>query len=559
MHLAWAAAVAVLVVYPLALLFRLSFDEPDGGRGLGNYATYFGDRALVRATFNSLWTAFATTIGCIVIGVPLAFLVARTDVPGKRIVQTTAVLTFAIPGFIAAMGWILLLGPRSGMLNTPLQSLFGLDEGPFDIFSPWGVVFVLVVFLYPIVFLPSVAAFEKIEPPLEHAAASLGARPAMVFRRVTLPLVMPAIAAGSILVFASAFIAFGPVALLGGPVGFENISTAMLRLLKFPPRLEMAAVVGVPTLLVLAALLFAQWRLFGDRAFTVVTGKPGQRAPIRLGRLRWPAALFLLAVFTVSVVLPFGVLLLTAFRRAMGYPVGPGNLVFMENFQAVLDHPGVAVAFRNSLVLAAAAAVAGIAVAFLGAWIVERIPSRASVVVAPTMLAPLAFPGAIAGISLVLAYARPPFRLSGSLTIILLAYVVGNLPLAFNYLRAGLKQVDRSMEEAARSLGATWARTLGTITVPLLRGPVLVVAMLTFVLQFRDLESSIFLFTGSNAVISVILFNLAGESLFQLMGALSVLILLVTAAVVGGVYGLFGLRRRVTRRPLIGLVDDTSP
>ncbi|MPY94934.1 MAG: ABC transporter permease subunit [Acidimicrobiia bacterium] len=539
----WLLAAVALVLYPLALLFRMSFREPDGSYGLGNYADFFGDEKLLSAAWNSLWTATAVTVGCMVIGVPLAFLVSRTDLPFKRLLRSTAVLTFAIPSFVSALGWILLLGPRNGMLNTPLQSLFGLDEGPFNILSAWGVVFVLVVLLYPLIFLPAAAALDNMEAPLEQAAASLGAGKWTVLRKITLPLILPAVLAGGLLVFTVSFIAFGPVALLGGAVGFENISTAMLRLLQFPPRIEMAAVMGVPTLAVLGMLLYLQRRKFGGRAFSIIAGKPGQRGLIRLGAWRWPAAAGALAVFAVTVVLPFGVLLLTSVRRTMGLPLDFDNLTFTANYQRVLDQPNVLAAFRNSIVLALLAALAGIAVSLLAAWLVERAPRRSSGVVSPTMLAPLAFPGAILGISLVIAYAPQPFGLSGGLVILFIAYVIGNLPLAFTYLRAGLKQVDRSMEEAARSLGATWPKTIRSITIPLLKGPVLVVAVLTFVLQFRDLESSIFLYNGTNPVIAVVLFTLAEESLFQLIGALSIIILGVNALVIGVALLVFRLRR----------------
>jgi iron(III) transport system permease protein len=163
------------------------------------------------------------------------------------------------------------------------------------------------------------------------------------------------------------------------------------------------------------------------------------------------------------------------------------------------------------------------------------------------MLAPLAFPGAILGISLVIAYARRPFSLSGTLLILLIAYTIGTLPLAFTYQRAGLKQIDQSMEEAARSLGATWSKTVRKITLPLLRGPVLVVAVLTFIVHLRDLDSSMFLFNGNNPVIGVVLMNILESGHFQQISALSIMLLTINLVILGLALAFYRVSRRGAR------------
>ncbi len=530
-RLTWVLALGVLMGYPMVELFRRSVVDEDGAFTLEYYGSLLRDPELGGATLNSRWIGAGTVVGSLLIAMPLAYLVSRTDLPATRFFATSAVLTFAAPSFIAALGWILLLG-QNGLINTTLMAVFGLEEPPFDIFTPWGIIFVLSTFLHPLVFLPVSAALNNVDPALEQAAASFGASRARVLRKVTLPLVLPATVGGSILVFVTSFVIFGPVAILGAPVGFQTIPMVLLRLISAPPRIETAAVMSVPVLLVIALALLLRRRLVGSRRFTVLGGKPGARPVVPLGRARLPAALFATAVFVVTLVLPFGILALTSFRRAIGLPLGPDNLVLFDNYQRVLDNPQIVEAFANSFLLSVGAVLIGLALALLASWLVQRTRGRSNAVIAPVMLSPLAFPGAVFGIGMIIAFARPPLALGGTLGILLLAYTVQALPLAFTYINAAMSQIGPELEEASRSLGAGWTTTWRRITLPLLRPSVVAVSLITFVLLFRELEMSVFLYTGANPTTATVLYELAGESLFQLAGALSVVILAVNITVV---------------------------
>jgi iron(III) transport system permease protein len=526
----WTVCVAFLVFLPVAGLTWTSLRLEDGGIGLDNYVDVLTRPDILEAIRNSFLIATGTTVGALMISLPFAFLVSRTDMPGRQFFRSVAVLTFAAPGFIAAMGWILLLGPRGGLLNQYVITPLGLPA--FNIFSPQGVVLVLVLFLYPLLFLPVADALDNMDNRLEEAAESQGASRWTVLRRITFPLIIPPIFSGSLLVFISAFVIFGPVALLGGPVGFKTIPTAMYQLMTFPPRIEYAAVLGTPVLLVLAGLLILQRRVFGKRKFVTVGGKPGQRRTLALGIWRLPAFLFGAALLLLSIVLPFGVLLLTSFRKAIGLPLSTDNFVLLDNYRALVEHPEILRSFVNSLVIALLATVAAIAIALLGAWLAQRSTLRARGSISPIMLAPLAFPGAILGIAMVITFAGSPFWMGGTLTIMGIAYLIRVLPQCFTYVDAGLRQVSVETEEASRNLGASWLETMRRVTIPLLRGPILSVGILSFVLLFRELDISIFLYSGSNTVAPVVLYQLASESQFQLMGALAVVMLAVNLGVV---------------------------
>jgi iron(III) transport system permease protein len=527
----WVLVLGVALGYPLFELFRRSLFAADGSFTLEHYGRLVSNPNLIGATINSLWIGIGTVVGSLLIAMPLAYLVARTDLPGRGFFRTCTVLTFAAPSFIAALGWILLLG-RNGLINTALMSVFGLEEPPFNIFTPWGIIFVLSMFLYPLIFLPVAAALNNIDPALEQAAASLGASRQRLLRTVTLPLVLPATLGGCVLVFVTGFVIFGPVAILGAPVGFRTIPMVLLELISFPPQIETAAVMSVPVLIIIGLALLLQRRLVGARRFAVIGGKPGARQAVPLGRAKPLALLFASSVFVVSLVLPFGILFITSFRRALGRPLGRDNLVLLDNYQRVFQAPEIAAAFRNSFVLAIGAVLLALLLALLASWLVQRTTARSNALIAPVMTSSLAFPGAVLGIGLIIAFARPPFGLGGSLTILLIGYTVSALPLAFLYVNAAMSQLGTDIEEASRSLGAGWMSTYRRITLPLLRPALAAVGLLTFVLMFRELEMSIFLYTGANPTTATVLYELAGESLFQLVGALATVILAVNVAVV---------------------------
>ncbi|MGV9862970.1 ABC transporter permease [Rhodococcus koreensis] len=530
-RLVWALVMVVLVAYPVTRIISQSLSSEDGTSLFANYSILFEDDRIAVAILHSLWIAVGTMIGALSIALPMSWLLVRSDLPGRRVFRSVAVLTFAAPSFIAALGWVLLLGPRNGLLNTGIQNLFGLEEPPFNIFGPWGIIFVLSLFLYPLILMPVSAALEGIDPSLEHAASTLGASRFKVLRTVTFPIVLPAVVAGSILTFVTSVVVFGPVAVLGGPAGFDTVPTVLLQMLKFPPRIELAAVIAVPIIVMLAGLLFIQHKILGSRKFVVIGGKPGQQAPTRLGVWKLPAFGFATLVLLLSLVLPFGILVLTSFRRAVGRPMGMDNFTWTENYVRVFSQPGIVAAFVNSIVLALAATVAAMVVAILASWLKQRTTSTTNAGIPAAMASPLAFPGAIFAIGIIIAYAGRPVALGGTLAILAIAYIAHALPLTFSYVDAGMGQIGAEMEEASRSLGAGWFRTCWRVTIPLLKPSLLAAGLLNVVILLRELEMSVFLFTGSNPTIATVLYGLANDSLYQQVGAVAVVVLAINLVI----------------------------
>lgn len=527
------ALLAGLVVYPTARLLFESVISPQGHLTLSSYQSLVTRPSLRVAAWHSLLIASLTTAGCVLLGVPMAWAVARSTMPLRGFVRTAASLTLASPSFLGALAWMLLLGPGAGKLNRLLIDLFHLDGPPFNIFSPAGIVLVQTLFLYPLVFLVLVAALETADPALEDSARVLGARRWRVVRTVSLPLATPAIFSGAILVFVESLVLFGPPAVLGMPVGYQTMPTQMfLALRDSPPRPDLAAAMALPVILIIGGLLAAQRRYTRRRQFTTISGKRESPRRVDTGRWGYVLAAFCLAAVIVSIVLPFGMLLMVSFQRSFGRPFGPDNLAPLQNFLFVFQQSAVRSAFAHSLVLAALASAACMALSVLAAWLVDRARVRAGGAVALSMLGPMAIPGPVLGVALLLAFAGAPWHLGGSLTILFLAYVVRGLPLAFAYARSGLQQIHPELEEACRTMGAHWHQALRTVVVPLSRGSWLAAGTLNFVLSFRELGASIFLYSGANVVTAVVLYDFSQEAQFTLMAAVSILVVLVNLGAV---------------------------
>lgn len=529
------AAAAMLVVYPVSRLVADSLQGPTGWT-LSHYAAFFTDPELLQVLWNTLWIAAATTACAVAIGVFTAWAVARTNMPLRSMVRNLSALTLAAPSFLGALAWVLLLGPRAGKLNRLLMEWLQLESAPFNIFSPWGIVFVLTLFSYPLVFMPVSAALENMDASLEDASRLLGAGGLRTALQVTLPLALPAVASGGILVFIEAMVIFGPVAVLGMPVQFYTLPTKMFTLMRLPPRLELAAVMALPIIATLAILLLLQRYWLGRRRYTVTTGKPERPRPLQLGWSRYLLAAACLAVVTLAVFLPFGTLLLVSLQKSLGRPFGFDNFTLVDNYRYLFDQ-GLAVrALRHSLLLSVGGVLAALALGLVAAWMVERVQTRGRHMLPLLMLSPFAFPGAALGIALILAFGGPPFRLAGTLTILLLAYIVRSLPVTFSYSRSALLQVSPDLEEACRTIGGTWLHSLRHVTVPLIKKGLLAAALVQFVLLFRELSASIFLYTGGNEVTAVVIYDFAQEAQFTLMASFSVIIAAINLGVVAAVH-----------------------
>lgn len=533
-----AACVALLggaVAYPFgAMLARGLADPKTGATTLDNIEALAVEATFREALLNTVGIAGGTLLLSLALALPLAWGVARTDMPGKRLVRSMTVLTFATPSFLGAIAWIILLGPRGGALNLALEDLLGLDAPPFDIFSRGGIVFVLSLYLYPYLFFAVAEALANMDEAVEEAASMLGAGPLRTALTVSLPLVTPAILAGGALVVLESVVIFGVPAVLGMPVHIDTLTTKIYALFSFfPPEYEKAAAGAIPIVAIVAGCVFVQRLAVGKRSFVTVGGNT-QRQSRESGPIRWLFAIFALLLFVVSIVLPFLALLLTSVKATFGNPLGWDNLSAVH-YLSVLGASTAQRAIGNSILLAGGAALVCMTLGGALALLVERTSIQGRGVVTFLVTACFSFPSIALAVALTLVFSSGPLEIAGTIWILLLAYSIQGLPVAFNYIRSALKQIRHDLTEAAEVLGADWARASRDVTLPLIRGSVIASGLVVFVVMIREFGSSVLLASSGTEVIAVTIYEYSEEGDNGKMAALAVMVYLVNLVVILGV------------------------
>ncbi len=528
----WAPAAAllvaagVLVVVPLAVLLRTALEE-----GLRPMLDAVASAA--PAISASVWTSLAATVIAVLIGVTIAVLTERTDVPGRRALRLAMLLAFIVPGYVAALGWLNAYGP-GGLLDDTLGLAAPALVGPL------GVVIVLGVEAAPIAYLLVVAGLAtRAEPDLERAARVSGAGPVEAFRSVTLPLLRPVIAGAGAIAFVLSVTSFGVPAVMGLPAGFTTMTTRIYRDLAFSSDpASFARAVGLAVVLAVGAALviaLADWMLERRRsdrsgAFAGPVGRIGRPpgGPLEEGGGRRgvrPRALaggvLAWGVVTLTVILPLIGLLVTALTRAPGLAPVPANWS-LDNFRAVLD-PRTLEAGLNSAVLAAAAAVGVILLA--GLAVLARRGRRAGVTGGLLSLT-FALPGSTLAVAVLLAYG---VALRDTLLIILVAYLAKFWALGYRPVAAGLEGIPADSYRAARVSGATAWTTTRTIVLPLLRPMVIAGALIVFMFGLHEVTMSSLLYGPGSATLAVVVLNLQQYGDNGMTAALALILALIVA------------------------------
>lgn len=527
------AALVAIVLYPLLYLLKFSLTAEDGSFTLATFAAVFSEPGMLQAALNSLLLVAIVVVVSTFIGTLLAWLVARTDVPFKGAITTSAGISFVIPTFITVIAWIFLAAPNSGLLNKVLMEVLGLEQAPLNIISFGGLALIEIVHLYPLTFFSVLAALKNVDVSHEQAARVLGAGRLRTVLTITLPLVLPAILASSILVMLDTLSSFGAPTVIGTMANFSVLTTKLYDLLTFPPRLNLAAAVAVPIVLYTLICLWVQRRLIQGDDYRSIGGKSSAEQLMQLTHWRLPAgALALLSIF-ITAVLPLSGLLLLSVIKVLGMPIEASNLG-LNHYQSLIDESfGTLDAVYNSLWLSLLTASVCVCLAVACAWIVERtqLPGRASVTA--LIMVAYGFPSIAFGVGIMLGYLDLFY---GTLSLLLIAYVAKQLPVAFVLVRTALKQVSVDLEEAARIVGATWLRAVWDITLPLLKVSLVIGWVMVFSLSIRELSMSVLLSQADTQVMSTVILQYIADGSIEVAAALSALIVAICLAVMGVVY-----------------------
>lgn len=528
-------ALLILVVYPLGRLVLQSF-RFDEGLGVENYLSVLSNPRNYVALRNSLQVSVATMAGATFLGTLAAWVVARTDVPGRGALRTAFVFPFIMPPFISALAWRQIFGPV-GYVNQAYRNLTGSSDPLWNFYGADGIIVVLILNLYPLVYITALGGLERMNPELEEVAQISGAGIWKVMRSVTIPLMAPTIASGAVLTFIAAIANFGVPAILGFAENYYVLTTQIWELVARSARansLSAAAALSVLLAIVAALGLIAQRLLLRRREFTVLSGKSIQPNVVRLRGARWLVFAICAIVILVTSVAPTIAILLTALTRAYGLAPTPDNWT-LQNFYYVLFVSSTSVrAIRNSVVLALSAATTVSLLGALIAYIAVKTKLRGRAVIDMVANMPYAIPGTVVAVAMILAWLRPipgvGLSLYNTLGILFVAYVARYLAFGVRSTAGSLAQVHASLEEAAQISGANWLQTFRDIVVPLIRPGLFAGWFLVFMPALRELTISILLWSAGRETIGVMVFNLQESGNTTESAALAVLMMTVLIA-----------------------------
>lgn len=548
-----AALLVYLTAFPIAMLLlgSVSVDgEAQKGLTLGNYVDTYTQARTYRLFLNSFLYALGTTLLALTIGTGLAWIVERTNTPFRRAFFALSLVPLIIPGIVSTIAWIFLLSGQIGVVNRALMAVLGLREAPFDIFSLGGMIWAEGLHLSPLVFLIMSGAFKSMDPSLEESALTSGASNGMTLRRVTLPILLPAVAAAALIMFVRVLESFEVPRLVGVPANVPVFTSEIYGALRgSAPDYGLASALAMGLFAISAAGVWAYQRItrHGER-FATVTGKAYRPRTLDLGRWRYVFAGVLAAYFLLIIGLPFGILLFASLVPFYIPSLEILSRATLDNYRFVFEHPSVAKGVVNSLLLGTGAATATIALTAVIAWITTktRLPGRG--LLDFLAFVPIAIPGLVLGTSLILQYLSPTFRLLpiyGTLWILVLAYVTKYLPYGMRTNSAAMLQIHRELEEASAVSGASWWTMFRRVTLPLLRPGLVAGWLYIFIVSVRELSASVLLVSGESTVLAVVIFDLFESGKSNAVAALSVMLvvaLVAIVAVVQRVSSRFGVR-----------------
>jgi iron(III) transport system permease protein len=508
-----------LVLVPLALVILSSF-RPGGfpldpGFTLGNYVTAFGDPGFPALLRTTVFFALGSSAVALLLGVGLAWLVERSDLPGREALRGLVLLPMATPPILLAIAWAMLLSPRNGVLNQVLMSIFALGKAPFDIYSLPGMVFVQGIALVPTAYLFLAPAFGNMDPSLEEAAVSSGAGTATVIGRIILPILWPAILSAAIFLLIVSLLVFDVPGALGIPARIFVLSSQIYYLITSSPGgIPLYGQVSALAMLFLGVLLalgLAYYRLthHGQR-YRTLTGKGFRPRIFPLGR-GMPFAIAGLALyFLLAVVAP---LLILLWMSLMPYQTGISwaafKLLTLDNHHDFLMNARVLTATRNSIVIAVVAATVVSMVSLLLSWLTVRLRVPGWRALDILAFIPIAIPGVMIGVALVYVYiaAGAVLPIYGTIWIIALAYITQYLPFGARVTGGVMMQLHPELEEAGSTSGAGKVRVFRRITLPLVWPAIAAVWIWVLAHAMRELSSALLLQGRNNRVIPTLLWD----------------------------------------------------
>lgn len=544
------ALTVLLVLAPIVPIVYQSFiDAPlyEATHRLtwGNYARLVGSDEFWGAVRNTLILAVGSTGIAVVIGVTAAILLGRTDLPGRNLMGEVFLWPLYVSSLVLSFAWATVYGP-SGYVLQWLEEMLGFV--PWNIFSLGGMAVVAGVSMAPIVFIYTLSSARLTDASFEDAARITGAGRARTLISITLPLMRPAILFSALLTFTGALEVLSIPLVFGEAAGVRTLSTLLYRNAMGGgiPDYGLVATAALILIAVVFVLLVIQTKLVGNpRKYETVGGKAGRPRLFQLGaRMRWIVCVAVAAYLVVAVLMPLGLLLLRSVVSIL-HPLAPiSEVLTLDNFRALFEFPAYKRSIVNSFLVAGIGGAMATAFVLFIAIVVHRSEFKWRTTLQFVALVPRAVPGLIAGIGFFYAVALIPgfSDLRSTIWILILAFTMANIPLAYGAIGPMLMKLSPELDRAARVQGADWWTTVLRVIVPLARPAVIACYTILFIAFFKEYSTAVFLFSVGSEVIGTTLLQFWTQGYIGHVAALSV----VQIATIGTCLGLaryfFGVR-----------------
>ena len=522
--------VAFLVIFeviPLSyLLIRSLF--PKGSFSLDSFKRVYTYDLNWTALINTIVISGLTTLFGVILAFPLAFLVGRTDMYGKKFFRTLFVTTYMVPPYVGAMAWLRLLNPNAGVLNKFLMQIFNLPKALFNIYTVGGIVWVLTCFYYPYAFITISRAMEKMDPSLEEASKISGASPIKTLMTITIPMMTPSIIAAGLLVFVASASAFGIPSIIGAPGQIYTVTTRIIDFVHIGSEegLNDAMVLAVFLMAIANIVLYITTFVIGKRQYITMSGKSTRPNIVELGKWRMPITVIISIFSFFVVILPFVTVALTSFTVNMGKPIGLSNMS-MSAWNKVFSRASILSSTKNSIIAGLAAAFFGIVISCIMAYLLQRTNVKGKRI--PDFLITLGSgtPSVTIALALIISMSgKFKINIYNTLTIMIIAYMIKYMLMGMRTVVSAMSQVHPSLEEAAQISGANWLRMLKDVTVPLIGASIVAGFFLIFMPSFYELTMSTLLYSSNTKTIGYELYIYQTYHSQQVASALATAILL---------------------------------
>ena len=502
-----------LLFFQMLPLFYLVIKAvtPNGQFSLETLSRLYTDPLNIEALKNTFLAALATMVLGTAIAFPLAWLVGRTDLPCKKFFRALFVITYMVPPYVGAMAWLRLMNPNVGTINQWLRALLRLGDiqGPLNVYTLPGMVWVLTTFYYPYAFITISRAMEKMDPSLEEASRISGASPVATVLRITLPMTLPSLISGALLVFVSAASCYGIPSIIGSP---GNVNTVTTRIVEYyglgQERLNDATGLAVCLMFVALLILFVSDVLLARRQYITVSGKATQPAIVQLRKWRAPLTALVTIFALIVVIIPFFTILSTSFKADVGKSVlDPANFT-LANWTQVFSRGETISCLKNSLVFASITATVGLAIACVMSYLMQRTRVRGKSI--PNFLITLGSgtPSVVIALGLIMTM-RGNFGVDiyGTAYIMIIAYLIKYMMMGMRTVVSAMSQIHVSLEECSQVSGASWLRTMFRITGPLIFPSIAAGWFLIFIPSFYELSMTTLLYSSTTKTIGFQLYE----------------------------------------------------